>query len=180
MAVYVRDGETSRHLDLRCAAADAPVHYMENRRWRTDAGDTVRYVRNRGASVGPACPRCLVPGDALPSPVPLPLELSEALDTLAAHAGTPKVVYDLRHPATRKAQVGSGASDRLAKRWRATIGGRLRRDSVWWLYDLAATGRLDELTVSVETFEDGASALARERSLREELRRDGWQVSSTV
>jgi hypothetical protein len=139
----------------------------------------IRLVPNRGWRGGPACSACLVGAPPL-DPIPeVPRALAEAI---AGHRRGASIVYDLRHPASRTAQVGSGAPGRVLARWRATVRrGRLGPDAIWWLYDLAAAGHLHELTASViGPFASPSEALQHEDALRERLRSQGRQVSSNV
>lgn len=132
-------------------------------------------VGNRRDS-GPGCEACLLPGPPLNPQPDVPRALA---DELAHHSSDEHIVYDLRFEPRRVAQVGSGRPARVRSRWNATVGrGRLAPDAIWWLYDLAKLDAADSITVELLVYRSAKEALSAEERLREELRHDGWQVSS--
>lgn len=182
VAVYINRGHRPadggrpfKHLDARC---DLLLEVASQ-------GYEVARVRNVDRARPPhererrRCPVCFCEGGPLTG-VPRPRWLDDAR-TLESTVQAVAWVYDLMWPPAMVSQVGMASKlyERLARRWRGTCQGRLDgTDSIPWYYDLLVQNPWVELTLVAIPYDSRDTALEAEVALREEKRRDGWQVSS--
>jgi hypothetical protein len=168
-------GRPFKHLDARCVLlleAEAQGHEVRRVRNADHGKPNENHARRR-------CPVCFSDGCPLPG-IPRPNWLDEA-KRLEAATESVAWTYDLMWPTGKLSQVGMATKlhARLSSRWRGTCQGRLSGpDSIPWYYDLLVQDPAVELTLAATPYPTRELALEAESVLREQKRKDGWQVSS--
>lgn len=179
MGVYVTVDETGatgpvRHIEGECPDLKANV----------GAGCRIEYLRNREdlRARTERCPACFGDLPPLPHISAEPGFLDGVRAAVSAAPAGHSFVYNVRDPEGRNAQVGK-ANDpvsRLRSRWTATIRGGYSEDGIPWLHHRLQSDPAYEPEVVISAHPSSEAALSAEAALRDDLRSEGWRVSSMV
>lgn len=123
------------------------------------------------------CPVCFVASIRVFPAHPRPVWLVEAQELERSKAPGTHWVYEVICRTDSAVQVGEAKNlfSRLSERWAASCRGRWGDDCIPWLYDLLEEGRADQVELAAHRFPTKEAALAAEKRIRAQRKREGWR-----